>query len=259
MNFSFPDFGLRGAQKPDEDFDHSSIDRLTYAIGDIHGRQDLFRAMLELIQNDAETLGERARLVLLGDYIDRGPASSIVLETIVELRNYNWCDLTVLLGNHEYFLVKFLMDYSSGEAWIENGGLTFLSSYGLRPPRNRSERDQWRELRDDMLSTIPRPHLRMLYDSQLYLIAGDYMFVHAGVKPGVPIETQDASTLLWIRDEFLQSKRACEYVVVHGHSAKTQPENLPWRIGIDTGAYATDTLTAVRLNENQRGILQVSL
>jgi serine/threonine protein phosphatase 1 len=255
MNFSL--FDALRYPKADPVFTHSHIDRLTYAIGDIHGRQDLFIQMLAKIYDDAMTFDEKPRLVLLGDYIDRGPTSSGVLESIVELKKHDWCDLVVLLGNHEYFLVKFILDCKNGARWLDYGGVATLVSYGLTPPKNRHDQSQWDQLLKDMMSAIPRAHLRMLYDAKISFSAGDYLFVHAGVTPGVPVGQQGPDSMLWIRDEFLSAEQACEYVVVHGHSIKEEPENLAWRIGVDTGAYAHGVLTAVRLVENDRQIIQV--
>ncbi len=251
----FPRRPSRNAEYPTA----SWIDRLTYAVGDIHGRQDLFHKMLDTINTEATSLGEKPRIVLLGDYIDRGPNSSGVLASLAELKRQKWCDLVVLLGNHEFFLVNFFMNSQSGKEWLEYGGLEFLRSYGLRPPRDRDSAKEWDSLLRQFIRVVPKEHLRVLYEAVVSFVAGDYLFVHAGVKPGLSIEKQGPDTMLWIRDEFLAAEWPCEYVVVHGHSAKQEPENLPWRIGVDTGAYATNVLTAVRLHETSREIVQVTI
>lgn len=256
VNFSL--FQGRNFRRDDQSVD-SRIDRLTYAVGDIHGRRDLLHKMLDTINTDAEKLNEKPRIVLLGDYIDRGPNSSGVLASLAELTRQKWCDLVILLGNHEYFLVNFFMNSQSGKDWLEFGGLEFLRSYGLRPPRDRNSAIEWKALLEDLIRVVPKEHLRVLYKATVYFIAGDYLFVHAGVKPGVAIENMGPETMLWIREEFLAAEWPSEYVVVHGHSAKQEPENLPWRIGVDTGAYATNVLTAVRLIGNSRDIIQVSM
>ncbi len=235
----------------------SRIDRLTYAVGDVHGRNDLLVRFINGVRRDAEALGERPRIILLGDYIDRGPASSAVLDTILALQQAEWCDVEVLIGNHELFLMKFILDVSNVGSWLQHGGLATLGCYGIAPPKDRSDPEALEELREDLLARVPDAHLGLLADAKVYFIAGDYLFVHGGVEPGVPIEEQDPDTMLWIRDEFLQSEKACDYVVVHGHSAKATADNLPWRIGVDTGAYATGVLTAVRLHGTERKIVQV--
>jgi serine/threonine protein phosphatase 1 len=235
----------------------SKIDRLTYAVGDIHGRNDLLIRFINGVHRDSEALGERPRIILLGDYIDRGPASNAVLDTILALKQATWCDVEVLIGNHELFLMKFILDVSNAGAWLQHGGLATLGCYGVAPPKDRSDPEALDELRAELLERVPNEHLELMADAKVYFIAGDYLFVHGGVEPGVPIEEQDPDVMLWIRDEFLQSEKACDYVVVHGHSAKATADNLPWRIGVDTGAYATGILSAVRLRGTERKIVQV--
>lgn len=256
MNFSL--FKSRGKPVGEQSLTHSHISRLTYAIGDIHGRQDLFTRILETIRQEHEAGGEKPRIILLGDYIDRGPASNEVLETIVNLKSQTWCDLEVLLGNHELFLLKFALDSNQAGPWLEYGGTATLASYGMATPKERGGPEQWQALLAEMIRVVPREHLRLLCDAKIYFIDEDYLFVHGGVRPGVPIEEQGADIMLWIRDEFLSSEKACDYVVVHGHSAKEDAANLPWRIGVDTGAYATGVLSAARLQGNTREIVQVT-
>lgn len=252
---------FKASRKPmevEEEFT-STIDRLTYAIGDIHGRDDLFLKILNEVREDAEALGEKPRVILLGDYIDRGARSSDVLERIVKLEDEDWLDLVVLLGNHELAFIKFCVDCAYGASWLEHGGEATLASYGIPSIRDRENPEKWLELQQQTVSIVPKPHLQLLSDAHIFHVAGDYLFVHGGVKPGVPIEDQSAETLLQIRDEFLASPKASEYVVVHGHSANESASNIKWRIGIDTGAYATGTLTAVRLNGTERKLIHTRL
>jgi serine/threonine protein phosphatase 1 len=234
----------------------SQIDRLTYAIGDIHGRYDLFAILLEHIRHDSLSLKEKPRIVLLGDYIDRGPGSAQVLSAIVDLCKQDWCDTEVLLGNHELFMIKFALDITDGPAWLNYGGLATLASYGINPPADKTNPEDWQTLQDELLLKIPRDHLQLLSHAKIYFIAGDYLFVHGGVQPGVPVEEQTIDTMLWIRGEFLASPKSCDYVVVHGHSAKATADNLQWRIGVDTGAYATGVLTTIRLSGRERRVFQ---
>ncbi|CAL4869883.1 Bis(5'-nucleosyl)-tetraphosphatase, symmetrical (plasmid) [Asticcacaulis sp. MM231] len=236
----------------------SSIDRLTYAIGDIHGRNDLFLKMLLDIRNDAEAVGEKPRIVLLGDYIDRGPNSAEVLTSILRLQTQTWCDTAVLVGNHEFALIKFCLDSSCGWLWLEHGGTATLASYGILVGADKSDFSQWPELQQKVIRSIPKSHMKLMCEAKIKFIAGDYLFVHGGVNPDLPLDLQDAETLLWIREAFLSSPKSCDYVVVHGHSAKVVASNLEWRIGVDTGAYATGILTAVKLLGTTREIIQVS-
>ncbi|MFN3806035.1 metallophosphoesterase family protein [Asticcacaulis sp.] len=230
----------------------SRIDRLTYAIGDVHGRNDLLKRLLDIIKEDAEREDEKPRIVMLGDYVDRGDDSAGVLDTILELEGSSWCDTQVLLGNHEEMLKRFLLDSDYGSDWVTFGGDATLASYGVTPPSPRSETELWVEARKQLSHAMPSAHLSLLRRAALHYTAGDYLFVHGGVKPGVPLDQQGAETFLWIRDEFLKSPKACEKVVVHGHSARQQVSNQNWRIGVDTGAYATGILTAVKLKEATR-------
>jgi serine/threonine protein phosphatase 1 len=239
----------RPFEKKKSILDHSFIDRLTYAIGDIHGRNDLFCKLLAQIRDQAEELGLTPRIVLLGDYVDRGPDSSGVLDTILDLEKATWCTTQVLLGNHEAMLKRFLSDSAYGADWSLYGGAATLASYGVTPPGPRASQDEWLETRQKLARNFPLEHALLLDRAKLSYVAGDYLFVHGGVKPDI---------LLWIRDEFLASKKACDYVVVHGHSARESVSNVDWRIGVDTGAYATGILTAVQLRENSRTFLSTT-
>lgn len=234
------------------------VDRLTYAIGDIHGRADLFSKMIDMIREDSYAYQEKPRVVLLGDYIDRGPASDKVLEMILKLKDEIWCDLEVLMGNHEMSLVNFLEDPESGATWVQHGGGTTLMNYGVQAPPMRSEAEAWIEARDQFGANLPHAHLEAICAMKLIVYGGDYVFVHAGVKPGVALDEQDAMTLLWIRAEFLSSPKACDYVVVHGHTPTPEPFNATWRIGVDTGAYATGVLTCVRLHAETRQFMHIT-
>jgi serine/threonine protein phosphatase 1 len=234
------------------------IDRPTYAIGDIHGRFDLFELMLERLA----LRHENARLILLGDYVDRGPDSKRVLERVRELTHEPkplWSEVVVLRGNHEATLLDFLSDSSAGPVWAEYGGLTTLASYGVQGPLIRSDATAWKKAQTEFCKALPEHHLSLLRQTQLLYQAGDYVFVHAGVRPGEPLEMQGEEVLLWIRGEFLASPRANEKVVVHGHTQQEKAELLPWRIGLDTGAYATGTLSAIFLSGVSRELIQVRL
>jgi len=232
----------------------SQISRLTYAIGDIHGRDDLFGRLLGKIREDARAFAERPRLVLLGDYVDRGAQSRQVLERIKGLFHEDWCDLVVLMGNHEEALLRFLREPEYGVAWCEYGGAAALASYGVTPPQMRTNIEDWQRARDEF-AVVVEEHIDMIQAMQLVFIDGDYLFVHAGVDPARPLLEQGADTFLWIRGAFLAVDKACDYVVVHGHTPQPEPSSSRWRIGVDTGAYATGTLTAIRLIGDKRYFL----
>ncbi len=233
----------------------SRIDRLTYAVGDLHGYDDLFERMLDRIRVDAELAGEKPRLVLLGDYVDRGPASRQVIERILRLRDASWCDLVALKGNHEEALLRFLTEPDFGDTWREWGGGATCASYGVAYMANSAA--IWEEVRDAFARAIPPEQVAALRGLPVSFQAGDYLFVHAGVNPDRPLDEQDGETFMYIRGRFLRSEKACDYVVVHGHTPVPEPENLEWRIGVDTGIYFTGVLTAVRLLGETRTLLQV--
>jgi len=250
---------LFSTSKPKPEPPASRIGRLVYAIGDIHGRLDLFERMIERVRNDEMARAERPLIVLLGDYVDRGPDSAGVLSRILRLQDEAWCDVEVLLGNHEEALLKFLYAAQHGPAWVDYGGGSTLGSYGVALPVSRTDPAQWEETRKAFSEALPDDHLSLLKSMKYLLKVDDYVFVHAGVRPDQPLEAQGAETFLWVRGAFMASEKACDYVVVHGHTPEDEPADKRWRIGIDSGAYATGVLTAVRLRDVSRRIMQVRL
>jgi serine/threonine protein phosphatase 1 len=232
---------------------------LIYAIGDIHGRLDLLNPLLDKILDDAATLGGgRPVIIFVGDYVDRGPDSRGVIDRIIALAATPGLEVRTLKGNHEEQLLSFLDDPRSGPPWMEFGGAQTLLSYGIVPPKGRTDMEVWDEARLALAKALPPEHLQFLNGLELAITCGDYLFVHAGVRPGVPLNQQSERDLMWIREEFLAADRACDKVVVHGHTPEASPYVGRHRIGIDTGAYATATLTAVRLLGAERMILQAS-
>jgi serine/threonine protein phosphatase 1 len=228
-------------------------DTRVYAIGDIHGRLDLLRAITQLIHEDAyEHQAPRNIVVYLGDYIDRGDTSSAVIDWLID-QPLPGFESVHLLGNHEDSLLQFLTDIRVGPSWLAFGGVATLRSYGVRPPG--SDRDLSR-VQDELRENLPEHHLAFLRGLALQHVEGDYAFVHAGVRPGIPLSAQVSQDLLWIRDEFLMSKADFGKIIVHGHTITEQPEVRRNRIGIDTGAFASGTLTCLVLAEDQWSFLQ---
>lgn len=216
-----------------------------YAIGDIHGRNDLLTALLARIAADAAVSNDQKSLVFLGDYVDRGPQSKEVVERIMTLDWPGW-EIVALRGNHEQILLEFCVKAEVYRIWRDFGGAETLMSYGVRPPR-LDDPQEFVRAREEFLQCIPPRHLEYLGALPYSHTVGDYYFAHAGVRPSVPLEEQTPDDLMWIRDDFLFSGRALDKTVVHGHSPSTRPVVRPNRIGVDTGAYATDCLTAVLL------------
>lgn len=226
--------------------------RLIYAIGDIHGCYDQFRALLEAIVADiASSVGDSAPLVILcGDYIDRGPRSREVMAALVWLERYAGVETLMLKGNHEALLLDFIDHPADGLQWLQRDGHSTLRSYGVALPGDLSVLDErdCRSICHALTDRLPTAHLDLLKRLRIRAVYGDYLFVHAGLRPGVPIDRQTDEDCLWIRDDFLRSNQRFEKIVVHGHSwTSAEPEISADRMGIDTGVYQTGVLTAVRL------------
>ena len=225
-----------------------------YAIGDIHGRADLLRDMQQQMLADSKSSGHINHVVYLGDYVDRGPYSRDVLETLVA-GGPKGVQSTHLLGNHEAMLLRFLEDSSVGSEWFTFGGRETLLSYGIHVGIGSLTRDNLAALQAELREKLPSHHKHFLEHLPTHQAIGDYFFVHAGVRPGISLDGQQPSDLIWIRDEFLESDAFHGKVIVHGHSYKTEPEVRSNRIGIDTGAYATGRLTCLVLEGASRRFL----
>ncbi len=228
-----------------------------YAIGDIHGRLDLLLQLHALISADAaRSSAQRRVLVYIGDYIDRGPSSAGVLDLLLD-RPLPGFEIVHLLGNHEDTLLQFPDDMAVGPSWLTYGGVQTLASYDVEvPPGSWRDERELRRLQGEVRRRVPRRHVEFMRNLPLTHIEGDYLFVHAGIRPGVPLERQERDDLLWIRDEFLHSRADHGKIVVHGHTISEEPVLQPNRIGIDTGAFHTDRLTCVVLEGSGRAFLQ---
>ena len=226
-----------------------------YAIGDIHGRLDLLQKLEAMIERDAAGIDASRRLIVcLGDFIDRGDDSYGVIEHLLQ-DALDTFERICLMGNHESYLLRFFDDSSVAAAWIANGGCETLSSYGVPPPAGFDIDGVSVNLQAELRARVPQSHVAFLRSLVPSHREGDYLFVHAGVRPGVPIDRQDPEDLMWIREEFLSDRREFGAVVVHGHSIRTEPENLANRIGVDTGAYDTGRLTCAVLWGSERRFL----
>jgi serine/threonine protein phosphatase 1 len=248
-------FGPRGGFRA-----ASAAGELIYAIGDIHGRYDLLVELLAAIAQDGEpALREKPPvLVFLGDYIDRGPDSAKVVEALTWLERRRDYSLRFLKGNHEKTLLDFLEDPAVAVDWLRFGGIETLQSYGVEAPTPEGPLPAFVEARDALLRNMPAAHLRFYERLETFLEIGDYVFVHAGIRAGRTIMEQSEEDMLWIRDEFIGSPGPFERVVVHGHTwFDERPRLLQHRIGVDTGAYRTGVLTAVRIEDDDLTVLQV--
>jgi len=216
-----------------------------YAIGDIHGRADLLKAVLLQIEADSTLYPvHREIIVLLGDYIDRGPDSKEVLDLLVGREQTK--ERVFLRGNHDTFVHRFMSDPAVLDEWRLFGGLETLVSYGLTPSIS-PDLDEQKRLARELAAFIPQNHLEILRSLSPSYVCGDFLFVHAGIRPGVPIRKQREEDLLWIREEFLSCHEPFEKFVVHGHTPVRTPDLRPNRINVDTGAFATGRLTCVAI------------
>jgi len=232
------DAGDRSPRVPD--------DRRIYAVGDIHGRIDLLNELHTLIVADAETAQNLRRMVVyLGDYVDRGPGTFEVLDVLVNEPLAGF-ERAHLMGNHEDMMLKFLAGPPE-PMWIINGGIATLESYGVEPPAARYAPADLEVARRRLQQALPSDHLGFLQGLRLCHTEGDYFFVHAGVRPGVPLEDQNPYEMMWIRDRFLLSDADFGKRVVYGHTPSRVPEVFENRIGIDTGAFYTGCLTCLVL------------
>jgi serine/threonine protein phosphatase 1 len=227
-----------------------------YAIGDIHGRLDLLENLLRQIADDAARHEDSGRrLIFLGDYVDRGPSSSDVIERLLTdpLPGFK---TVYLMGNHEEAMLDFVAERSDGLGWMSYGGLETLLSYDVPVRRMPNTPEATAELRQLLVERLPQTHVDFLRDGAFSHTVGDYVFVHAGVRPGLALEKQSPADLLWIREEFLRSRTPLPgRVVVHGHTICDLPQDLGARINIDTGAFASGRLTALVLRGGGRRFL----
>jgi len=206
-----------------------------YAIGDVHGCRDELEELEAAIIADAADIEGEKWLVGLGDYIDRGPDSAGVLDHLTRPPPPGFRRIS-LMGNHEFMLLDFLADPQPDSRWLYNGGLETLASYGLAPEWN-----------PQIGHHIPRNHIDFVTCLHLTLSVPGVVFVHAGLGSTAPVEQQDEADLLWIRTAFHDAPPVPGRLVVHGHTPDTLPVIAPGRICVDTGAFATGVLTAVRL------------
>lgn len=228
-----------------------------YAVGDIHGRLDLLDDLLRRMEADNASRGPAdTTVIFLGDLIDRGPDSAGVVQRLLELGE-GTDKVHFLLGNHEeVFLRAMAGEKKALPFFLRIGGKETVLSYGISA-QEYNECD-YPELLALLRERVPQAHLDFLSSFEDLVVLGDYAFVHAGVRPGVPLEAQKPETLRWIREEFLNSVEPFEKIVIHGHTISDEVEQGPWRIGIDTGAYVSGRLTAMGFEGAERWILQTS-
>jgi calcineurin-like phosphoesterase family protein len=226
-----------------------------YLIGDIHGRLDLLRDVQRRIDGDKSRLApEHTAEIYLGDYIDRGPeAAGVVSRLIARAKETR---ALFLRGNHEQMLLSFLEgDDDCLERWLAVGATATLLSYGVEAALlSRSARPE--EMRHNLLAKIPVDHYNFYVQTGFYIRVGSYLAVHGGIRPGVKLEDQRAADLMGIRQDFLQHDGDFDFIVVHGHTPVPAPDLRSNRINIDTGAFASNRLTCLRIGSDGASILR---
>ena len=232
-----------------------NINHNYYAIGDIHGCYNLLLKIIKLIEKDiSQNKIKHPAFVFLGDYIDRGPDSRKVIELLINIKKKY--KSIFLKGNHEDVLLRFIDNHKKCSLLVINGGMPTLESYGINtleidPSINKkiSEPDKiYKKIHEQFLKNMPKSHLDFLNnDLKLYYETDNYFFAHAGVRPGVSLNNQTEQDLLWIREPFLSNTTKYKKLIIHGHTITNKADINPNRIGIDTGAYHTDELTAIVL------------
>ena len=224
-----------------------------YAIGDIHGRRDCLDTLMAKIDADDASRGvANTVLVFLGDLTDRGDDSRGVVERVMEIAATRACKL--VMGNHEEVLINaWEGDVPSVRLFHRIGGRETLLSYGV----TEAEYDaaDFDRLIDLLGEHVLAEHIAFLRRFEDFYARGDYLFVHAGIRPGCPIDAQDPGEMRWIRDRFLNDPRDHGAMVVHGHTVTADVDEWPNRIGIDTGAYASGKLTALGIEGTTRWFL----
>ena len=225
-----------------------------YSIGDIHGRLDLLEDLQRQIREDSESYAGEKSLVYLGDYIDRGEQSKEVIDLLLD-QPMDGFQTIFLRGNHEQTLLDFLRHPRAVASWLTYGGVATLNSYGV-VPHLEAHMEELEHLRNELEHRLPENHLAFYRNLEMMHLAGTYCFVHAGIRPGIPLEKQKPEDLLWIRDDFTRDSSRHGHIVVHGHSITNEVDWQANRIGIDTGAFHTGVLTCLVLEGEEQRLLQ---
>ena len=221
--------------------------RRVYAIGDIHGCAEQLANLHATIADDLARRPVASALLLhVGDYVDRGADTRGVIARLAAGPPVPGAEMVNLMGNHENTMIEALNgERAAATDWLFTGGRPSLASYGVDPD---GPREAWR-------AQVPEAHMAFLKGLTLMHREGDYAFVHAGVRPGVPLEQQARDDLLRMRQPFLYSEMTFGAVVVHGHSPVKAPVIRHNRIAIDTGAVFGGDLTCLVLENDQLGFL----
>lgn len=220
--------------------------RSVYAIGDLHGRADLLLALVERILTDSGDADDPVEIVFLGDYVDRGPNSREVLEFLIAAAEWPEVRPVFLLGNHELMLLRFLADPMGERRWLRYGGYDTLLSYGIGNLGDLDDRNELRRIASALREAMGA-HLEFIEDLRPWHRNGNVLFTHAGADPGLAPDEQTIDALAWGVPEFETEARSDGLWVVHGHVIVPKPLVRPGRISVDTGAWTTGRLTALKI------------
>ncbi len=221
-------------------------DTIVYAIGDVHGCHRELISLEDKIVDDAASLPGRKLIIMLGDYIDRGPDSARVLDHLIVPPPVGF-DRICLLGNHEAQALDYLDGRIPLDTWLATGARSTLFSYDIDPEHLAAIYGAGAKLDDYIRANLPREHIDFMRSLPILAYSDRFVFVHAGIRPGVPLLEQDEADLLYIRGEFFEASRRLDRWVIHGHTPVEQPRLDGRRLGIDTSAFKSGRLTAVRI------------
>ncbi|QHQ37242.1 serine/threonine protein phosphatase [Algicella marina] len=229
-----------------------------YAIGDIHGSIDELGSLWANIQADLSARPHDAPLVVfLGDYTDRGRDSRGVVEQLIAWRDDTALETRFIYGNHDHCFLTYLSEPLTKSTptlhWLNPrmGGDKTLASYGIA---DCSDEDPL-AAHPAFTAAVPRQHVTFLRTAERMIRVGSYLFVHAGIRPNVPLPEQEETDLIWIRAPFLDDKTDHGFIVVHGHTPVKEVEHHGNRIAVDTGAVFGGLLSAVVLEDNSASVL----
>nr|WP_067956205.1 MULTISPECIES: metallophosphoesterase family protein [Aminobacter] len=220
---------------------------VVYAIGDVHGCYRELRTLEDKVVADAAILPGRKLIIMLGDYIDRGPDSAQVIDHLIAPPPPGF-ERLCLMGNHETQTLDYLDGKLSLARWLSTGARSTLFSYGIDAEHLGELYGGGNRLDDHIRETIPPEHIAFMRDLPIMAYSERFVFVHAGIRPGVPLLDQEDDDLLYIREEFFEASRRLDRWVVHGHTPVDHPRIDGRRLDIDTGAFKTGRLTAVRIS-----------
>lgn len=248
-------FKKKSPQKAQRRARSGPADKRCYAIGDVHGCLAELQSLLARIEADHRSKpAKQAAVVFLGDLVDRGPDTKGVID-LLRSHPLPFADMYLLMGNHEEMMLKALRKKPETiERWFHYGGDMTALSYGVGPGEMTGRDAEFQQQR--LRSAIPQSHLDFLSKGYESLRFGDYLLVHAGVRPGVELDNQSRRDLMWIREGFIESDAEHGAMIVHGHTISDGVEVLPNRIGVDTGVYQTGILSAICLENTEISVIQ---